>query len=61
MTASVRRQVAVAACVLLVAAFSALSLWQWQRLQWKQALLARVALIDREAAAPARARRTGPP
>ncbi len=53
MTASRRRLVAVAACALLVASFSALALWQWQRLQWKEALLARVAQIDREAAAPA--------
>jgi surfeit locus 1 family protein len=43
----------MAACALLVATFSALSLWQWQRLQWKEALLARVARIDHEAVAPA--------
>lgn len=47
------RLFAMAACVLLVATFSALALWQWQRLQWKEALLARVAGIDREAASPA--------
>ncbi len=43
----------MAACALLVATFSALALWQWQRLHWKEALIARVARIDREAASPA--------
>jgi surfeit locus 1 family protein len=52
-TRSRRRLFPLAACALLVAVFSVLALWQWQRLQWKEALLARVALIDREAAAPA--------
>jgi surfeit locus 1 family protein len=53
MTASRRRLFAAAACVLLAAMFCALALWQWQRLQWKEALLARVACIDRETPSPA--------
>lgn len=52
MTPPKQRLLALAACALLVATFSALALWQWQRLQWKEALLARVARIDVEAAAP---------
>ena len=53
MASSRRRLAAAAACVLLAGLFAALSLWQWQRLQWKETLLARVARIDQEAAAPA--------
>ncbi len=41
--------VLVAACVLLALVFGALAQWQWQRLQWKEALLARVARIETEA------------
>lgn len=33
----------------LALAFAALAHWQWQRLQWKEALLARVARIETEA------------
>lgn len=41
--------VLAAALVLLAVVFVALAHWQWQRLQWKEALLARVARIDAEA------------
>lgn len=47
-----RRRVAAvlaAALVLLAVVFVALAHWQWQRLHWKEALLARVARIDAEA------------
>lgn len=47
------RAALAAAFVVLAAVFVALAHWQWQRLQWKEALLARVARIDAEAPRPA--------
>lgn len=41
--------VLAAMLVLLAVGFVALANWQWQRLQWKETLLARVARIDAEA------------
>ena len=46
---SAAKGVLAAACVLLACGFAALAHWQWQRLQWKEALLARVARIETEA------------
>ncbi|MEN9890240.1 MAG: hypothetical protein RLY78_535 [Pseudomonadota bacterium] len=43
------RTIALGLCLLIASTCGALSVWQWQRLQWKQALLARIAALPQQA------------
>lgn len=47
------RTVALGLCLLITLSCAALSAWQWQRLQWKQGLLARIAALPDQAEGPA--------